>query len=404
MKVYIITGEPFPNGLAATNRIKCYAKAVISQGAGCEVIVFRKTENPSNPTNTVGIGMFDSVIPFRYIHGSPVPNKNFFIRKMEGLTAERRTVRYLKKRLKPNDIVFAYIGRDLGFVEKLITLTHDKKGVFCRDLCELPYGTGEETAQTIRCRQYMLERVFPKIDGFVAISDALFDLAKTYASADSSVIKIPIMVEFAKYSIEDRSDRVKVPFIFHAGTLTEKKDGFISMLEAFAIAENRLPFPIRFVVAGDLESSPDKEKICSMIDRYNLKEKIVFLGYLKSDEVLKPLSEASLVVLNKYPNQQNQYGFSTKLGEYMAAGKPVVITRVGEAMNWLSDKENAYIVDYGNTGQLADTIIKAFENPEERRRIGDNARLLCQKAFDYNVYGKALTEMFEQQIKQKSIQ
>ena len=25
MKVYIITGEPFPNGMAATNRIKCYS-------------------------------------------------------------------------------------------------------------------------------------------------------------------------------------------------------------------------------------------------------------------------------------------------------------------------------------------------------------------------------------------
>ena len=32
MKVYIVTTEPFPNGLAATGRIKCYAKALISEG------------------------------------------------------------------------------------------------------------------------------------------------------------------------------------------------------------------------------------------------------------------------------------------------------------------------------------------------------------------------------------
>ena len=44
MKIYIVTGEPFPNGMAATNRIKCYAKAIHEGGLECEVVVYRRTE------------------------------------------------------------------------------------------------------------------------------------------------------------------------------------------------------------------------------------------------------------------------------------------------------------------------------------------------------------------------
>ena len=44
MKVYIITKEPFPNGMAAVKRIVCYAKAWISQGIECEVLIYTRTE------------------------------------------------------------------------------------------------------------------------------------------------------------------------------------------------------------------------------------------------------------------------------------------------------------------------------------------------------------------------
>ena len=49
MKVYILTREPFPNGMAATNRIKCYAKAILQKGVLCEVLIFTRTEIYGKP-------------------------------------------------------------------------------------------------------------------------------------------------------------------------------------------------------------------------------------------------------------------------------------------------------------------------------------------------------------------
>ncbi len=399
MRVFIVTGEPFPNGMAATNRIKCYAKAFISQNVNCEVVIYRKTENPNSNRNIAGNGVIEGV-SFRYTQGSPICSSNVIIRHFESYTAEHKALKYLSKSIHPNDVILSFMGGMADFVEKLINLAHQNKAVFCRDLCELPYGTGEETSEAIRNRKHMLETVFPKMDGCIAISDTLFDLAKQYMSSTSVLIKVPILVEYDQYAIEDISSKSNTKYIFHSGSLSEQKDGILEMLEAFAIAEKRISFPIKFVIAGNLQNSRDKDKIEAIISKTNIGDKVEFLGYLKTEQLIKPLSEASLVILNKFPNQQNKYGFSTKLGEYLAAGKPIIITRVGEAMNWLTDGENAYIIDYGNTQQLADTIVRAFENDDERKRIGQNGRMLCQHAFDYKNYGKTLVEMCKRMTKQ----
>lgn len=49
MKVYIMVRDGFPYGMAATNRVICYAKGLIANGIPCEVIVVRRTEVYGKP-------------------------------------------------------------------------------------------------------------------------------------------------------------------------------------------------------------------------------------------------------------------------------------------------------------------------------------------------------------------
>ena len=75
MKVYIVTGEPFPNGMAATNRIKCYAWALLGQDVEVEVLIFRRTEGPGLMLgNKTGVGNFKG-INYRYIGNTSIRKK-----------------------------------------------------------------------------------------------------------------------------------------------------------------------------------------------------------------------------------------------------------------------------------------------------------------------------------------
>lgn len=388
MKLYIVTKEPFPNGMAATNRIKCLAKAYLSQGIDCKVIIFSRSLN--HPVFS-GIGVFEG-IPYEYVGGSAKRINGKLLGKMQSYFLQKQFFRLLKNRLASGDIVYGFLSPGQTS-SQMIDIIHNKKAFYIAELCELPFGTGKETETAKKKRKTTLEYIFPLFDGVVAISDTLFHLAKTYCTSQCKIVKVPILVDFEKYNLPDASNNATNPYIFHSGTLNEQKDGILGMIEAFGKAVKQMDKPIHFVLTGQIEQSPHSKEIKQLIEKYELHDKIQFIGYQTYEGLKKPLSEASLVILNKYPTQQNQYGFSTKLGEYLAAGKPIIITRVGEAMNWLTDKKNAYIIEPNNTELLAQTIVTAFGNEVSRKQIGNNGRELCKNAFDYHVYGMVLSNM-----------
>ena len=171
MKVYIVTPVSFPNGMAPANRIKCYAKALLTQGVEVEVIVYFRTEVFGvPPKNTTVIGMFEG-IPYRYISGTTRRNKNPFIRRINDILDKRKALSYLKDILKEGDVVLGYMGLDVDFSLQVINTTHKCKAIFVSDLCELPYVTGEETQARLNKRRKTIEKQAPICDGYICISN-----------------------------------------------------------------------------------------------------------------------------------------------------------------------------------------------------------------------------------------
>ena len=396
MKVYIITREPFPIGMAATNRIICLAKAFRSAGVDCSVVIFRRKYT----TNSIpGIGFFEG-IPYKYIGGSAQRAKGKLKAKFQSFFLTIQLLVFLTHRIKSGNVIYDYSGKSNILKSIMIWLVH-KNGGFCVcELCEYPFGTGKETKKIVKQRKYALNRLFPQYDGIVAISDALVDLAKHYCSPKCVIQKVPILVDFEKYNLPDESSQASIPYIFHSGTLYEQKDGILGMIEAFGRAVKELDFPVKFISTGYKEKSPHIYEINSIIKKYNIEDYVVFTGYINEEKLKMYLKGASMCIINKYPNQQNRYCFSTKLGEYMAAGKPIIITHVGEAVNWLENYKDALIVEPQDIQALTNAIVKLFCNKDLRNAIGNNARETCHQAFDYKCHGRSLKH-FLQTLKTK---
>ena len=252
MNIYIITNQPFPYGMAATNRIKCYAKAIIRQDIPCKILIYHRTEVfGKKPRNTKGHGIFEGV-EYNYIGRTPLRGRNKYIRAFNDYKDKINLFLFLKRKLQKNDIVIGFYGGDVKYFNLLIKLIHLKKGKFIRELCELPFGTTKQTSRTEKLREYTLRTQFPCCDGIITISDTLYTLAQKHCSPHCKIVKIPILVDYDQYCFEERSSESNVPYIFHAGTLYEQKDGFIGMLEAFGKATELVKKPILFISTGYL--------------------------------------------------------------------------------------------------------------------------------------------------------
>ena len=106
------------------------------------------------------------------------------------------------------------------------------------------------------------------------------------------------------------------------------------------------------------------------------------------------LGSARILALARPDNLQARNGFPTKLGEYLACGRPVVVTRVGEIGNFLSDGVNGLLADPDDAAAFAEKLIWAAEHPDQAARIGAEGLKSAFKEFSYRTQtARALAAM-----------
>src|SRR5690606_21211749 len=114
----------------------------------------------------------------------------------------------------------------------------------------------------------------------------------------------------------------------------------------------------------------------------NNNRKIVFLGYLDSEEYYKVLNSCDIFCMPRNNSLFANAGFPFKLGEFLATGKGVVATKVGDVSQYLTNMENAMLIE----PESVDEIVKAIEylvlNTDEIARLGDSAIGVARENFD----------------------
>lgn len=378
-RIFIIFNDAYPNGMASAKRTAAYVKGFIEQGLHTEVIIPIAKENYGKfPKNSKSKGLHNGGT-YRYITKKTVRSKFFIKRRIDDLWGYIITLLFILRKINKNDKIIVYRGGWLWYAAICITAKLKNAKTFL-ELNEYPYVSAKNKIQ--KTKQFLAFHIsFPLFNGFIAISETLSLVAGKYKSKKAQVLKVPIVVVPADYStIKNKKTQ---DYIFHAGTLSEQKDGAIGMIKAFALASKYIKPDIKFYLTGNLNQSANSEKIKQILSTYNISHRVFFTGYLKDDELKEYICNASLAIINKIDSIQNKYCFSTKLGEYLDACIPVIITNVGEAIHYLKNNVNACIVEAGNPQLIADKIVELFENQEKRLSIAQSGKALTNKEFNY---------------------
>lgn len=387
MKVYIITPTTFPMGLADTNRIIYYAKMLKEKGVEAEVLIYKRNNQYNNKESQ---GVFEG-IPFKYVGGECYRPNSTWKARLYDCYDRYALFQYLRRNLKKNDIVFCYGSL---YTSLIPLITHIKKAKFVFNLCELPHVVENESWKSRMLRDLFGKLVLRNSDAVVSITKALTQYARKYVGESLPILEIPILVDHAKYNMEDKSQESNQIYIFHAGSLSESKDGFLGMVEAFGLASLELRKNFVFYSTGNINKCPHREELEDLIRRYSLDDKLIFTGYLTDEQLRDYLCKASMVIINKYRSLQNQYCFSSKLAEYMAASKAIIMTDVSESRDWLKTGYDCMMIEPENTKELTRAIKNLYEQPQLRMTLGRNANLSCKEMFDYHVYSTKLTDFF----------
>jgi glycosyltransferase involved in cell wall biosynthesis len=192
-------------------------------------------------------------------------------------------------------------------------------------------------------------------------------------------------VDLGKFKITKRLNERRF-LIGYIGRLSMEK-GILNLLEAIPDVVTKID-DIRFLVGGD---GPLRGSVEDYLDKYNLKNKVEFVGWIPHENLSQYLNNLKLIVIPSYTETGPQIMF-----EAMSCGTPVLITSVGLASDIIKDSETGFIMENNTPKCIARNIIRALENPE-LEKITKNARTLVEKEFTYEAaverYKKMLGNM-----------
>jgi len=104
-----------------------------------------------------------------------------------------------------------------------------------------------------------------------------------------------------------------------------------------------------------------------------LKNRVKFTGSVEHDDIPALLGRADVLVA-PYPDLNDFYFSALKIFEYMAAGKAIVASAIGQIEKILTHEHNALLTPPGDVNALRDALTRLKNDAALRKRLGENAR------------------------------
>lgn len=130
---------------------------------------------------------------------------------------------------------------------------------------------------------------------------------------------------------------------------------------------------VKFLLIGDGDLKPRVEAI---INNSSYKDQVIFTGLVPQSESYKYLDACDILAAPHIPIEAGSefFGSPIKLFEYMAMGKAILASKLGQIGEILEHGKTAFLVEPGNINQLADGIKVLVENQALREILAGNAR------------------------------
>ena len=397
-KLVIIGHLKYPSSDAPSNRTHAYAKGLAEIGHNVLVICTGTpfTFQPDIPVS----GTYEGV---HYIYPiGQVKNRFLFIRKFKSAISPFVAVYFLKKLTKSSS-GFVLLEFCTSFLQEIIYR------IYCwfnqipvlREANEIPGYNKKQNSFSLKVELFLHKKFRTRLwDGVIVISGLLqkfYLQSGNISHSGLKMIKIPVLVDNTRFENKKNDLQIKGPYIAYVGNMNDVKDGIGDLIKAFKLAFKNLP-DHRLVLAGPV--SPGKKQEFMKIAGFpHIRDRIVFTGLIDKKEVVDIISSASILALARRRTRQNDAGFPTKLGEYLATGNPVVVSRTGEIPGFLKDGVHAYLAEPGNPEDFAGKLSMAAINKKLARQIGENGRGLAETTFNYKNHSDRLNDFLSSLLK-----
>jgi glycosyltransferase involved in cell wall biosynthesis len=356
-------GGGFPNGPASTSRAFLYALGLQNAGGRVSVLCPGPSEYPAIGILNRDVKGSKDGVEFEYTCGTTLRGTHFIHQTwlvFKGMwIAALRTLAL--NRAHGVDAVILYSDRGAlivfyWFVARLCNAP------YIYERCEQPFYQAERSPFWQLVSFVYTHTLFRLFDGALVISDYLWLYMKRRMRHGAGLLKVPILVDVKQFSSSQPHSPHLGRYLAYCGSLLEHKDGVGYLMAAFATIANDFP-DLTLVLIGDSIKVSQIPAYRQYAEQLSISRRVVFTGMVARSELPAHLANASILVLARPTSRQAEAGFPTKLGEYLATGKPVLVTKTGEIASYLADGLNVFFAPPDDVSAFAERLRYILTHP-----------------------------------------
>jgi len=359
---------------AAMNRLRGYWNVMESRGIDVCVTFLHQ-----NDIKTRVAGDY-KYIKFNYFDGYTRHNK------LIGLIAFRLHLLQYYFSLQQGDVVYTY------GINKVTRFLLSKKDIrVVAEITEHPSFLGG--GKTTSINQIDKYETAQRLDTLVVISDAL---KKDFSAngVESERIRIVNMTVDSSRFVGLNKHKSVNRYVTYCGSAFNEKDGIDELIKAFFIVSRQIE-DVRLRIIGQIPSPDDASGNLQMIEEFGIGDRIEFMGQVDYKMIPQMLMDAAVLALDRPDSLQAQYGFPTKLGEYLITGNPVVVTKVGDIPLFLKDGESALFANERDPEDFASKLIWVLNHTDEATAIGEKGKGVALKYFNAEIETDKLIKVLQ---------
>ena len=155
-----------------------------------------------------------------------------------------------------------------------------------------------------------------------------------------------------------------------------------------------LDVPVRFLLVGSGSLHAEVEK---RLEAEVTAGRVIFTGAVNHDRVPGLLDACDILVAPHVPLADGSefFGSPTKIFEYMAMGKGIVASRLGQIGEVLADGETALLVQPGDVEELRAAIARLIEDDGLRKSLGARAREVAEREHTWTHNAQRVIDEFK---------
>lgn len=247
----------------------------------------------------------------------------------------------------------------------------------------------------------LLERIIPVLVDTVSISSLeLEKLCISFGVQRNRIFKAPVGANLKKFNPAISGEEIKIKYhlekkniILYLGQLHGGQ--YVNIfIEAANLVLLEHPDTVFLIIGQGYRLNQLRE----LVARLGIEGSIIFTGSIPHSLVPGYIATSDICVACFENNELTVCKSPLKVVEYLASGKPIVASSVGEIPNMVGDA--GLLVEPGNHRLLAEAIVNLIRDPQLRQKMAFAARQRAEIRYNWEKTSKNLLAAYKKDIEQ----